>query len=223
MNKELTEIIFVLDESGSMGSVRSDVIGGFNTFVKDQKELPGQAILTLVKFDTDYTVVGQGMLLESVKELNNETYHPGGMTALLEAVGKTINEVTTRHAGLEDEAPGKTILVVFTDGHENASKEFTNLTDIAKMVKERESAGWEILFMGADIDAWGDGQKMGFSKSRGVNKNDMLLNMSKVSNYTASYRSKSVGATMNMAEVNTTFDMSKEELDKQMEELKNKK
>ena len=171
MNKELTEIIFILDESGSMGSVRNDVVGGFNTFVKDQKELPGEAILTLVKFDTDYTKLHEGALLENVNDLNNETYRPGGMTALLDAVGKTINEVVSRHATLDkDEVPAKTIMVVFTDGEENSSQEFRKLADIAKMVKERENAKWEILFMGADIDAWGEGRSMGFSKSRGVRK-----------------------------------------------------
>ena len=139
MNKELTEIIFILDESGSMGSVRNDVVGGFNTFVKDQKELPREAILTLVKFDTDYTKLHEGALLENVNDLNNETYRPGGMTALLDAVGKTINEVVSRHATLDkDEVPAKTIMVVFTDGEENSSQEFRKLADIAKMVKERE-------------------------------------------------------------------------------------
>jgi len=224
MNKNLTEIIFVLDESGSMGSVRSDVIGGFNTFLKDQKEIPGEAVLTLVKFDTDYTKLEEGTLLEKVKELDNELYTPGGLTALLDAVGKTINEVTSRHATLEeDEKPGKTILVVFTDGHENSSKEFLKLADLAKMIKEREDAGWEVLFMGADIDAWGEGSSMGFSKSRGVSKGDMLGNMAKMSYYTANYRNNvDFGAVMNMTEVNETFDMTTEEAKEKLEKLKKK-
>lgn len=224
MNKNLTEIIFVLDESGSMGSVRSDVIGGFNTFLEDQKEIPGEAVLTLVKFDTEYTKLEEGTLLENVKELDNERYSPNGMTALLDAVGKTINEVTSRHATLEeDERPAKTILVVFTDGHENSSREFTKVADLAKMVKEREDAGWEVLFMGADIDAWGEGSSMGFSKSRGVSKGDMLGNMSKMSYYTANYRTNvNIGATADMNVVNDTFDMSDEEVKKEIEKLKKK-
>jgi hypothetical protein len=224
MNKDLTEIIFVLDESGSMGSVRSDVIGGFNTFLKDQKEIPGDAVLTLVKFDTEYTKLEEGTLLENVKELDNERYSPNGMTALLDAVGKTINEVTSRHATLEeDERPAKTILVVFTDGGENSSTEFRDVKEVMKMVKEREEAGWEVLFMGADIDAWGTGSGMGFSKSRGVSKGDMLGNMAKMSYYTANYRSNvNVGATMDMADVNYTFDMSTEEAKKEIEKLKKK-
>lgn len=224
MKNNLTEIIFVVDESGSMGSVRSDVIGGFNTFLKDQKELPGEAILTLVKFDTNYKKLEEGTLLEQVKELDNERYAPGGMTALLDAVGKTINEVVSRHATLpEEDRPAKVILAVFTDGAENSSTEFTNLKDLAKMVKEREAAGWEILFLGADIDAWGDGQRMGFSKSKGVSKDEMFLNMTKMSNYTANYRSRGVGITMDMADVDKTFNMSPAELKKEMDELKNKK
>ena len=217
MNKDLTEIVVVLDKSGSMGSIRQDTIGGFNTFLNDQKELPGEAVFTFVTFDTDYKFVEQGTLLENVKELNTETYSPGGLTALLDAVGKTINDVISRHATLpEEEKPGQTIFVVLTDGEENSSKEFLKSADISKMIKEREAAGWEILFLGADIDAWGDGQKMGFSKSRGINKDDMFMNFSKMSNYTASYRS---AGSADMG----TFDLSKEDLDKQMKDLKGKK
>ena len=217
MNKDLTEIVVVLDKSGSMGSIRQDTIGGFNTFLNDQKELPGDAVFTFVTFDTEYRFVEQGTLLESVKELNTETYSPGGMTALLDAVGKTINDVISRHATLpEEDKPGQTIFVVLTDGEENSSKEFLKAADISKMIKEREAAGWEILFLGADIDAWGDGQKMGFSKSRGIDKGDMYMNFSKMSNYTANYRSAGT-ADMN------TFDLSQEELDKQMKDLKKKK
>lgn len=224
MNKKLTEIIFVLDESGSMGSVRSDVVSGFNTFIQDQKELPGEATFTFVKFDNRYNVVTQSALLENVEELSNQTYKPTGTTALLDAVGKTINDVVSRHATLEkSEVPGKVILVVFTDGEENSSKEFREVKKISELVSAREDEGWEILFMGADIDAWADGGRMGFSKSRGVDKSDMLLNMSKMSNYTASYRKAPVGTKMDMADVDVTFDMSKEDLDKQMKDLKSKK
>jgi len=223
MNKELTEIVVVLDKSGSMGSVRSDTIGGFNTFLKDQKELPGEAVFTFVTFDTDYKFVEQGTLLENVKELTNETYNPGGMTALLDAVGKTINDVVSRHASLdEDEKPGKTILVVLTDGEENSSIEFKTNTDISKMIKEREDAGWEVVFLGADIDAWADGSKMGFSKMRGMDKSDMLSNMSKMSFYTANYRTTGQQLVGN-ATLDATFDLSDAEVKEKMEDLKKKK
>jgi len=222
MNKNLTEIVVVLDKSGSMGSVREDTIGGFNTFLQDQKELPGEALFTLVMFDTYCESNYQGALLESVQDLSMESYKPSGTTALLDAVGKTINDVVTRHEALEeDKKPGKTILVVLTDGHENSSSEYTNVSAIGKMIKDRENAGWEILFLGADIDAWGDGRNMGFSKMSGVDKNDMVLNMKKMSNYTANYRVSA--QNLDMTDVNATFSMSKEELDKEMEQYKNKK
>ena len=222
MNKDLTEIIFVLDKSGSMGMIREDTIGGYNTFIQDQKELPGECVFTLATFNTQYDKDLEGALMESVNELDNATYRPGGGTALLDAVGKTINDVVTRHSTLGDEKPGKVILVVLTDGEENSSTEFVNKTDIAKMVKKQEDAGWEIVFLGADIDAWGDGRSMGFSKMKSMNKMDMKRNLSKMSNYTASYRSAGMAFVDNKV-LDDTFDMSDAELAKQMEELKNKK
>jgi hypothetical protein len=229
MNKDLTEIVVVLDKSGSMGSVREDTIGGFNTFLQDQKELPGEAVLTLTMFDAEYSFVERGALLENVKPLSNETYAPGGMTALLDAVGKTINDVVTRHASLdEDEKPGKVILVVITDGHENSSREITKKAELVKMVKKQEEDyGWEIVFLGADIDAWGEGSSMGFSKSRGVSKDDMFSNMSKMSYYTATLRNVAGVGNVTRYEndevLNKTFDMSDGDVKKEMDKLKNKK
>ena len=222
MNKDLTEIIFVLDKSGSMGMIREDTIGGFNTFIQDQKELPGECVFTLATFNTQYDKDLEGALMENVNELDNATYRPGGGTALLDAVGKTINDVVTRHSTLGDEKPGKVILVVLTDGEENSSREFTDKKAIAKMVATQEDEGWEIVFLGADIDAWGDGRSMGFSKMKSMNKMDMKRNLSKMSNYTASYRSAGMSFVDNKV-LDDTFDMSDAELAKQMEELKNKK
>lgn len=222
MNKDLTEIIFVLDKSGSMGVIREDTIGGFNTFIQDQKELPGDCIFTMATFNTRYDKDLEGALMESVNKLDNATYRPGGGTALLDAVGKTINDVVARHSTLGDEVPGKVILVVLTDGEENSSTEFSDKSDVAKMVKTQEDAGWEIIFLGADIDAWGDGRSMGFSKMKSMDKMDMKRNMSKMSNYTASYRGADM-AYVDNSHLDKTFDMSDDELAKEMEELKNKK
>jgi hypothetical protein len=146
------------------------------------------------------------------------------MTALLDAVGKTINDVVTRHASLEeDEKPGKVILVVITDGHENSSREITQKAELVKMVnKQEEDYGWEIVFLGADIDAWGEGSSMGFSKSRGVSKDEMFSNMSKMSYYTANMRNSN-SRTYDDKLLNATFDMSVEDIKKQMDDLKKKK
>jgi hypothetical protein len=222
MNNDLTEIIFVLDKSGSMGSIRNDTIGGFNTFIQDQQELPGDAVFTLAMFNTQNTIEKRSVLLENVGELTQETYRPGGGTALLDAVGQTINDVVSRHATLEeDEKPGKTILVVLTDGEENSSKEFINVNDLGKMIKEREDAGWEVIFLGADIDAWADGSEMGFSKMRGMDKMDMKCNMSKMSYYTANYRM--AGQQVGNATLDATFDMSDAEVNQKMADIKKKK
>lgn len=223
MNKDLTEIVVVLDKSGSMGSTREDTIGGFNTFLQDQKELPGDAVLTLCMFDTDYTITERGALLENVQELDNSNYQPGGMTALFDAVGKTINDVVSRHASLdEDEKPGKTILMVITDGHENSSEEITNLKELSSQIKKQEDKGWEVIFLGADIDNWADGQSMGFSKFRGMDKSDMKSNMSKMSYYTANYRTN-ISNFADDTVLNDTFDMSTEEAEKKLKDLKSKK
>lgn len=224
MNKDLTEIIVVLDKSGSMGSVREDTIGGFNTFLQDQKELPGKAILTLTMFDTEYSFVERGALLESVQPLSNETYTPSGMTALLDAVGKTINDVVSRHASLpEDEKPGKVILVVITDGQENSSTEIVSKKELGKMVKKQEDDGWEVIFLGADIDAWGEGGSMGFSKTKGMSKDAMFSNMSKMSYYTANLRNSNDRQYVDNAVLNFTFEMSDEDVKQKLEDLKNKK
>ncbi len=154
MKKGLTEIIFVLDESGSMGMIKNDAIGGFNEFLSNQRKIKGEAVFTFVKFDTRYNVVEEGALLENVNELSDDNYQPGGMTALLDAVGKTINKVSNRHATLdESEKPEKVLMVVFTDGEENASNEFRETKKVAKLVEQKEDEGWEILFLRADIDA----------------------------------------------------------------------
>jgi len=225
MNEKLTEIIFVLDKSGSMWDVKNDTIGGFNSFIKDQKELPGEAVFTFVTFDTKYNKVEQGTLLENVKELSSETYTPGGGTALFDAVSNAINDVISRHDSLdEDEKPGKTILVVLTDGEENSSREIRDVKEIGRMVAEREDAGWEVLFLGADLDNWGDiASGMGFSKFGNTSKADMTRNIKGISNYTAMYRSAPSGQTLSTGDVIGTFNLSEDELDKQMEKFKSKK
>jgi len=220
MNKNLTEIVFILDESGSMGSVKDDTIGGFNEFVKQQKDIEGDAVFTFVKFSDYYKVVEEGALLESVKLLNKETYTPSYSTALLDAVGKTINKVGNRHDTLDEEdKPGKVLFVVLTDGYENASTEFRSVN---KMVKnKRDKDGWEFLFLGADIDAWGAGQSLGFSKGQTVNtsKDNMKMSYKGLSHYTSNMRS---GVSYSA----DSFDMSEADLDadlNKMSKTKNKK
>lgn len=227
VNENLTEIILVLDKSGSMWSVKEDTIGGVNQYLEDQKKLPGEAIFTLITFNTRSKTDLQGVLLESVKPLTNESYAPGGGTALFDAVNMSISDTIERHSKLDDDkTPGKVMLVVLTDGEENSSTEVRDVKKIAEMVKERETSGWEVAFLGADLANWqGMGSGLGFSKMSNMSKSDMTVNLKKMSNHTAMYRSAAVdvGATLDSATFDLNYNMSEEELDKQMKDLQENK
>lgn len=150
----LTEIVFVLDRSGSMGIIRDDCIGGFNTFLKDQQALPGEARLTLTQFDDVYEVVYKNKPIQEVEPLTTETFVPRGRTALLDAIGRTVNVVGAELAAMsEDERPEKLIFVIVTDGEENASKEFTRQRVLEGITHQRENYQWEFVFMAANQDA----------------------------------------------------------------------
>lgn len=218
MNENLTEIVFILDESGSMDEIKDDTIGGFNTFVEQQKEIPGDAVFTFIKFSDYYKVVEEGALLESVRPLNKKTFTPSFTTALLDAVGITIKKVGNRHDTLGDEKPGKVLFAILTDGLENASKEFRQRSKIAKMIKEKKKAGWEFLFLGADIDAWGEGGSMGFSRGQTVStsKKNTKKSYMGLSHFTASYRT---GADYS----SKSFDMDEEDLQADIDKMSKSK
>lgn len=162
-NKELSEIICVIDRSGSMAPCQDDAIGGFNTFLKDQREAKiGECRLTLVLFDHEYNVLYDGKPIEEVPELNHDTYQPRGATALLDAIGQAINVVGERlHKTPEGRRPGAVIFVVLTDGYENASREFSYST-IQRMIKEQtDRYSWQFVFLGQSIDAEYFSQRLG--------------------------------------------------------------
>lgn len=151
MKDNLTEIAIILDKSGSMGSIRNDTIGGFNSFIDDQKKLPGEANVTLVLFDTSYDMRFKSRPLGDIEPLTEATYIPQGGTALNDAVGRTINTIGQDLANLpEDKRPGKVLFVIITDGEENASKEFT-LSKVNEMIKhQKETYSWEFIFIGTN-------------------------------------------------------------------------
>ena len=161
----LTEIVAILDRSGSMLSLTKDTIGGFNSFLAEQKKNSGKAKLTLVQFDDKYQIDYDGVDIQSVNDLNEETYRPRGNTALLDAVGKTIITVGERLAKLkEEERPGQVIFLIITDGEENSSKEFTVRAKIADMVKHQtEKYNWTFVFLGGGDAAFNQGVSLGFS------------------------------------------------------------
>lgn len=154
MNTNLTEIVFVLDRSGSMAAIATEAIGGFNGFVDAQRKAPGEAKLSLVLFDNEYTPVHNSVKLADVPPLTPTTYVPRGMTALYDAVCRTIVDVGKRLATTaESDRPGKVIVAILTDGEENASKEF-KLQQVSEMIAHQtRKYNWNFLFLGANIDA----------------------------------------------------------------------
>ena len=179
MNQNLTEIVFILDRSGSMSGLENDTIGGFNGFVKKQAEA-GQTSLSTVLFDDRYEILHNG--IDAGKAvLTGEEYFTRGSTALLDAVGRTINDVGKRLNEMpEDLRPGKVIFVITTDGLENSSREF-GYDEVKRMITHQsEKYGWEFVFMGANIDAAKEGGKIGISADRSLNfvaDSDGMYNM----------------------------------------------
>jgi uncharacterized protein YegL len=161
MNKNVTEIIFLLDRSGSMEGLESDTIGGFNAFIKKQCQLEGDTILTSVLFDDQYELLWNGVDANHVR-LTDEEYYVRGCTALLDAVGKTIFEVGHRLSKTsEEQRPNKVIFVITTDGMENASREFT-YEKVKELIKHQQAKyNWEFIFMGANIDAAKEADSLG--------------------------------------------------------------
>jgi len=162
MKAGLTEIICVIDKSGSMDAIKKDAIGAFNSFLAAQKALPGEAKLTLTLFDTDYQIKLNGVDIKTVQDLTEKTYTPGGCTALLDAAGRTIDKVGERlSATQEDQKPEKVIMVILTDGEENSSKEYTHEQLMKKINHQRDTYKWEFIFLAANQDAIQAGQAIG--------------------------------------------------------------
>jgi hypothetical protein len=154
MNPHLTEIAYILDRSGSMQCMQEPAVAAFNDFIKIQLDVPGDARLTLVQFDDAYEVPIAATPIREVPQLTAATYTPRGRTALLDAIGRTVKETDRRITALPDaEKPGKVILTIFTDGQENASREYTatHISDLIRLY--RDTKGWEFLFLAANQDA----------------------------------------------------------------------
>jgi len=159
MRRDYTHITVILDRTGSMQCIRDDTIGGFNTFLKQQKQEPGKATLTLVQFDTQdpYEVIHKFKPVKDIPELTWETFVPRASTPLLDAMGRGINDLEDTLADMpQAKRPTGIVMVIMTDGQENSSREFRK-DQIAKMVKEKqEKAGWQFIFLSADLAAIND-------------------------------------------------------------------
>ena len=169
MNKNLTEIVFILDRSGSMAGLENDTIGGFNAMVEKQKKEPGEAVLSAVMFSDDSTVIYDRADIRNVEPMTDRQYFVGGCTALLDAIGGAVHHIGNVHKyAREEDRPGKTIFVITTDGMENASR-FYSYKEVQRMVKhEQEKYGWEFLFLGANMDAISAARSFGIREDRAV-------------------------------------------------------
>ena len=170
MKKGLTEIVFILDRSGSMSGLEKDTIGGFNTTIEKQKKEEGEAIVSTVLFDNDMEVLHDRVSLEKIAPLTDKEYYARGCTALLDAIGGAIHHIGNVHKYARDEdRPEKTIFVITTDGYENASRKYSS--DRVKQMVERQKQkyGWEFIFLGANIDAVETARNFGIDEERAAN------------------------------------------------------
>ena len=169
MKKDLTELVFILDKSGSMSGLEEDTIGGFNAMIRKQKKAPGEALVSAVLFSDDSDVIIDRVPLDEVKPLTEDDYFVGGCTALIDAIGGAIHHVQMIHKYIrKEDTPEHTMFVITTDGMENASHQYTS-NQVKKMIKKQEKQGWEFLFLGANIDAVSTAANFGIRKERAVN------------------------------------------------------
>lgn len=166
----ITEMVFILDRSGSMQGLEKDTIGGFNSMIEKQKELDGECYVSTILFDDRSEVLHDRVNLSRVPKMTEKDYFVRGCTALLDAVGGAIHHIGNIHKyARPSDVPGKTIFVITTDGMENASR-YYSAHDVKRMIeKEKEKYGWEFLFIGANIDAGLEAEKIGIDRNRSVN------------------------------------------------------
>ncbi len=188
MKKDLTEIVFILDRSGSMGGLEGDTIGGFNAMIEKQKKEKGGAIVSTVLFDNLSEVLHDRVPLEKIEPMTERQYWVRGCTALIDAIGGAIRHISRVHKYIrEEDVPEHTIFIITTDGMENASREFSS-KEVKRMIEDKKELGWEFLFLGANIDAVETAKHFGIDESRAV-----------------TYRSDKKGTRMNYAAMSSAI------------------
>ena len=165
----ITEIVFILDRSGSMSGLASDTIGGFNSMISKQKKEEGECYVTTVLFDSMVETLHDRVKLSEIKEMTDKEYFVRGSTALLDAIGSTIKHIGNIHKYVrEEDVPAHTIFVITTDGMENSSREYSS-DKVKKMIEKKKGKGWEFIFLGANIDAVETAKHFGIAKENAVN------------------------------------------------------
>lgn len=167
MKKGLTELVMILDRSGSMSGLEADTIGGFNSMIEKQKKEHGEAYVSVVLFDDSSDVIYDRVPLDKVEKMTDKQYYVRGCTALLDAVGGAIHHIGNVHKyAREEDRPEKTVFIITTDGMENASRKY-NYDKVRRMIeRQKEKYGWEFIFLGANIDAAREAARFGISASR---------------------------------------------------------
>ena len=170
MKTNLTELVFILDRSGSMGGLESDTIGGFNSMLTKQQEQDGECRITTVLFDNEYEILHDRIDIKAVSPITEKEYFVRGATALLDAIGMTINKIgNTQKQTAEDYRAEKVLFVITTDGMENASREYTYDKIKSHIERQKSKYGWEFIFLGANIDAVEVANRIGIAKDRASN------------------------------------------------------
>ena len=164
----ITELVFVIDKSGSMAGLESDTIGGFNSVLARNRELEGTAFVTTVLFDTKFNTLHDRVEIARVRDMTRRDYLPGGCTALLDAVGRTVRHIDRiEHYMPESHKADNVVFVIITDGYENSSHEF-RYPEVKRMIEEHQEKGWEFLFLGANIDVAAESDRLGIRRENAV-------------------------------------------------------
>ena len=212
MKENYLKIIFVIDESGSMAGTEKDVVGGFNRFIEQQKkEEYGKITVSLYKFNSQWSRVVSDLPIDEIRPLTSEDYSPGGLTALYDTIGNAIRDIQNRTLFTEPEHQASMVMmVVITDGQENASYEY-DARKVQEMIRELErSKKWQFIYLGADLDSFADADTLGISHKASSRKSDLKKNFCVVSEHTTRFRVAEPDEDMEMLMEGLIDDLEKD-------------